>query len=376
MERNKVDAFLVCVGCEYYSNPEEYLQVGDYVCITSKNTVLKNGKQMGSIALQEKYYDRAVDLLDIMTSQNTLQLKGDEYAILERADIIKYFGANVDIEGIVQYCDDKIALLYVGTFDEEELFPEVECDFDDDIEKDEVYALTERALQMLRNITADVNCKRKEEEKTMNNVFGNLGFGKLNDSRFSLSMNGIAVRQSNTGKYVVYNKENNEFVDATDLLFNIKDALFVLPAMEIKAGDTVLHEGKPYFIVDTTNEIKAVSYEDCTQTVLIPKTTMFGLKYFTKVFSVFGDNFASTGELFSNPMMLMALINGDANNDTSKLLLLSSLSKGDIASNPMLMATLLKGEDKLDLSTVMMMSMMNGNNNPFTPKKNKTANKE
>ena len=160
------------------------------------------------------------------------------------------------------------------------------------------------------------------------------------------------------------------------LLFNIKDALFVLPAMEIKAGDTVLHEGKPYFIVDTTNEIKAVSYEDCTQTVLIPKTTMFGLKYFTKVFSMFGDNFASTGELFSNPMMLMALINGDANNDTSKLLLLSSLSKGDIASNPMLMATLLKGDGKLDLSTVMMMSMMNGNNNPFTPKKNKTANKE
>ena len=72
----------------------------------------------------------------------------------------------------------------------------------------------------------------------------------------------------------------------------------------------------------------------------------------------------------------MALINGDANNDTSKLLLLSSLSKGDIASNPILMATLLKGDGKLDLSTVMMMSMMNGNNNPFTPKKNKTANKE
>lgn len=376
MERNKVDAFLVCVGCEYYSNPEEYLQVGDYVCITSRNTVLKNGKQMGSIALQDKYYDRAVDLLDMMTSQNTLQLKGDEYAILERADIIKYFGASVDIEGIVQYCDDKMALLYVGTFDEEELFPEVECDCDDGIKEDEVYALTERALQMLRNITVDVDCKRKEEEKTMNNVFGNLGFGKLSDSRFSLSMNGIAVRQSNTGKYVVYNRENNEFVDATDLLFNIKDALFVLPAMEIKAGDTVLHEGKPYFIIDTTNEIKAVSYEDCTQTVLIPKTTMFGLKYFTKVFSMFGDNFASTGELFSNPMMLMALINGDSNSDTSKLLLLSSLSKGDMANNPMLMATLLKGDGKLDLSTIMMMSMMNGNNNPFTPKKNKTANKE
>lgn len=377
MERNKVDAFLVCVGCEYYSDPEKYLQVGDLVNITSNYSVLKDGKQMGSIALQDKYYDKAVDLLDIMTSQNTLRLYGDEYAIFERADMAKYFGVGADIKGIVQYSDDRTALLYVGTFDEEELFPEVEseCEYDcDDEEAEALYTLTEKALQYLRNIATE--CERKEEEETMNNVFGNLGFGKLSDSRFSLSMNGIAVRQSNTGKYVVYNKENNEFVDATDLLFNIKDALFVLPAMEIKAGDTVLHEGKPYFIVDTTNEIKAVSYEDCTQTVLIPKTTMFGLKYFTKVFSMFGDNFASTGELFNNPMMLMALINGDSNNDTSKLLLLSSLAKGDIASNPMLMATLLKGDGKLDLSTVMMMSMMNGNNNPFAPKKSKTTNKE
>ena len=46
-------------------------------------------------------------------------------------------------------------------------------------------------------------------------------------------MNGIAVAQESTGKYVVYNKENNEFVDVTNTLIDIKDALFILPAVDI-----------------------------------------------------------------------------------------------------------------------------------------------
>ena len=201
----------------------------------------------------------------------------------------------------------------------------------------------------------------------MDNVFGKMGFGKYLGNRFALSMNGIAVKQDNTDKFVVYNKETNEFVDVTDLLFNIKNALFVLPTVDIHQGDIVLHNEKPYYIVSTKDEIKAVSYEDCTQTILIPKTTMFGLKYFTKVFSLFGDNFASEGELFSNPMMLMALMD-NKDTDLSKMLLMSSLGKGNMESNPMLMAMLLKDGKDLDLSTFAMMSMFNGKTNPFNPK--------
>lgn len=216
-------------------------------------------------------------------------------------------------------------------------------------------------------------CPEEREEKTvMDNLFGNLGFGKLRGDRFKLSMNGIAVAQKDTGKYVVYNKDNNEFVDATNTLFDIKDALFILPAVEVSVGDTILHENKPYFIVDTTNEIKAVSYDDCTQTVLIPKSTMFGIKYFTKVFSMFGDNFASTGDLFSNPMMLMALMEGK-NSDLTQLMLLSSLNNGDLGSNPMALAMMLKGDKSDDsLSTIALMSMFNNGTNPFAPKKKET----
>lgn len=260
-------------------------------------------------------------------------------------------------------------VVYVGTYDLEEY--DMDICFSNCL-TERTYQLTDKGRALLEDICTGLeNCvcpEEREENSTMDNLFGNLGFGKLRDPRFKLSMNGIAVGQGN-GKYVVYNQDKNEFVDVTATLFDIKDALFLLPAVEVNAGDTVLHEGKPYFIVDTTNEIKAVSYEDCTQTVLIPKSTMFGIKYFTKVFSMFGDNFASTGDLFSNPMMLMALMDG-SNSDLTQLMLLNSLNNGDLGSNPMALAMMLKGDKSNDsLSTIALMSMFNNGTNPFAPKK-------
>lgn len=379
----KLDAFAVAVGLEYYGSNEEYLTAGDEVVITSSNMVMKDGKQFGSIAKQEKYYDIALDSLQTLVDYETIELQGDDFVVLNGDDINELIRDNIfeDAIGTITYTDNKIALVYLGTADEDFFFPEEE--FDEDV----CYALTEKGEALAKALSAtgeaftsleddllNTICElaeERKEEKTMDNVFGKFGFGKLNDNRFALSINGIAVRQHNTNKFVVYNKENNEFVDTTDMLINIKDALFVLPSVDIAAGDTIIHEDKPYYIVSVGNEIKAVSYDDCTQTVLIPKTTMFGIKYFTKVFSLFGDNFAATGELFSNPMMLMTLINGEGNTDISKLLLLSSLSKGDLASNPMAMAMLMK-DGNSDFSTLAMMSMLNGSN-PFAKTTKKTT---
>ena len=286
--------------------------------------------------------------------------------------------------GIVVATKDDLVVVYLGVIelndDLETAYVENYNDEDCDLlQETEHYCLTEKGLKYLAELEAMRNdehacvCpEEREENSTMDNLFGNLGFGKLKDYRFKLSMNGIAVEQA-SGKYVVYNKDNNEFVDVTNTLFDIKDALFLLPAVEVNPGDTVIHERKPYYITDTANgEIKAVSYEDCTQTVLIPKSTMFGIKYFNKVYSMFGDNFAATGDLFSNPMILMALMDGK-NNDLSQLMLLNSLNNGDLGSNPMALAMMLKG-DKGDnsLSTLAMISMFSNGTNPFTPKKSKT----
>lgn len=283
-----------------------------------------------------------------------------------------------EVHGEVVYTYKNIILVYFGCYADirQEVIDtvKVRCDEIQPIavlpDEDSCILRADDSIYEKCSITSgNVNTEESEEKSNMNNLFGNLGFGKLRGDRFKLSMNGIAVRQANSDKYVVYNKDKNEFVDVTNTLFDIKDGLFVLPAIEVNIGDTILHEGKPYFIVNTTNEIKAVSYDDCTQTVLIPKSTMFGIKYFSKIFSMFGDNFATSKDLFSNPIMLMSLINGEGN-DFSKILLLNSMSQGDLGSNPIALAMMLKGDNTDDnLSTIAMMSMFNNGTNPFAPKK-------
>ena len=392
----RIDAYGVIVGLEYYGDEHSYLKANDIVRIEYSGRVFLDGTLIGCIAKQDKYYEEAENILETLLTCNTYSLHTDDYCFCEKADINDFFVVDDYADGQIVYADDKKAIVFLGTGDEEDFFPE----------EDACYQLTDLGREILNLIengdgsmsfsiteetteetveeeinfddficpTGHIGVVEREEEKPMNKLFGNFGFGKCQDNRFSLSMNGIAVRQANTGKYVVYNKENNEFVDTTDMLLTIKDALFLLPAVEVNAGDTIIHEGKPYYIVGTGREIKAVSYDDCTQTVLIPKSTMFGIKYFIKVFSMFGDNFAATGDLFSNPMMLMALMGDDKDSDISKFMLMSSMSKGDFASNPMLMTFLMK-DGNSDLSTLAMMSMFNNGTNPFVPAKKK-ADKE
>lgn len=252
-----------------------------------------------------------------------------------------------NIIGRVVETNNSYGLVHIGDLDCEEDVEEDHSAINEDYLDDVYIPINVMGTEM-----------EEREEKSMNNLFD--GFGRTSDYRLKLSLNGIAVRQSN-GNYVVFNKETREFVDCTKMLLDIKDGIFVLPAVEVKAGDTIIHEDKIYFVVDTTNEIKAVSYEDCTQTVLVPKTTMFGVKYFKKVCSLFGDNFTNNKDLFKNPMVLMALINGDKDTDISKLMLLSSLGNTDLASNPLLLSVLMK-DGKSDLATLAMMSALNGNN--------------
>lgn len=323
------------------------------------DTVFGSVLKAENYALGEKFED-AFEALSALEIFNPTQ---EPSALLTLEDLSTLFPVE-SLDGVVKYTDREKCFIKlnrkISDADLDILYGEA---------TDEPFDLFDLTENLISQPIADVKKKEvKKEEKPMNNLFGNLGFGKLKSDRFKLSMNGIAVAQSN-GKYVVYDKENNEFVDVTEMLFDIKDALFSLPAVEIAVGDVVLHNNKPYYIVDVTNEIKAVSYEDCTQTVLIPKTTMFGLKFFIKIFSMFG-NIAESGEIFNNPLMLMTLMAGEGSNDLSKMLMMTSLTKGELGTNPMMLAMMLNdGGDKSDLSTLAMMSMMTGGTNPFAPSK-------
>lgn len=319
------------------------------------------------------------DEMYLLRKNNIISKQTDKSLILNALDLHNFNRQ----KGIVEFTKDNYVIVYHGVVEIPEDYNIMKAQDLNDIfleeeekEQDFRYCLSSLGEAILEELgEKPIIMEEERKDKTsMENLFSNLGFGKLRDPRFKLSINGIAVAQNN-GKYVVYNKDSNEFVDASDLIFDVKDGLFVLPAIEVKVGDTIIHEGKPYFIVDTANEIKAVDYESCTQTVLIPKSTMFGIKYFAKVFSMFGDNFAAAGDLFSNPMMLMALMDG-SNVDMTQLMLFSSMNNGDFGSNPMALAMMLKGDNSNDsLSTIAMLSMLNNGTNPFAPKTTKNTSK-
>lgn len=366
-ETNYRDAYVVV---SLFSGKQPVYQ--DKVTFLDQKAYDSNYCEIGTI---ESYVEDVVSVgetIDQLRKDNAIVVNTSKAVYLNWRDLVSFEVTSGAVVAVV----NNLAVVYIGVLDVVDTDIRYAQDVLDEMYDNIRYTVTDEGLKFLeelqeneRNGECENVCpEEREENSTMDNLFGNLGFGKIKDTRFKLSMNGIAVAQSN-GKYVVYNKENNEFVDVTSTLFDIKDALFSLPAVEVSVGDTVIHENKPYYIVDTTNEIKAVSYEDCTQTVLIPKSTMFGIKYFTKVFSMFGDNFAATGDLFSNPMVLMALIDGK-NSDLTQLMLLSALNNGDLGSNPMALAMLLKGDKSDDsLSTIAMLSMLNNGTNPFAPKK-------
>ena len=162
----KLDAFAVAVGLEYYGSNEEYLTAGDEVVITSSNMVMKDGKQFGSIAKQEKYYDIALDSLQTLVDYETIELQGDDFVVLNGDDINELIRDNIfdDAIGTITYTDNKIALVYLGTADEDFFFPEEE--FDEDV----CYTLTEEGEALAKALSATGEAFTSLEDDLLNTI--------------------------------------------------------------------------------------------------------------------------------------------------------------------------------------------------------------
>ena len=243
--------------------------------------------------------------------------------------------------------------------------------------KGEEALLASQAAQDFSNILADAlndivhpceceeKCECKEEEKEETEMFSDLGvsFGKLYGDQFRLSINGLAVRNAE-GKYVTFNPETRELVEVTTGFFDdMRDLLFVMPATELEVGDIILHQNKPYYIsVAKDNVIKGIDFEDAIEATLVPKTNVFGMKYYTKVFNCLGTNNILGSDIASNPMMAYALMGGK-DFDLSKVMMFQALSgqgKGiaDFSENPIMLMALMGNEKGGDLSNFAKMQML------------------
>lgn len=227
--------------------------------------------------------------------------------------------------------------------------------------------------------------ENKEEEKVKEetNMFSNLGssFGKIGSDQFRLSINGLAVKGKD-GKYVTFNPETRELVEVTTGFFDdMKDLLFLMPTTELEVGDIILHQNKPYYItVSKDNVVKGIDFEDAIESTLVPKTNVFGMKYYTKVFNCLGTNNILGTDIASNPMMAYALMGGK-DFDLSKIMMFQALSgqgKGiaDFSENPIMLMALMSNENgKNDLSDFAKMQILSGlSNKKKTTKETKKEN--
>ena len=161
----------------------------------------------------------------------------------------------------------------------------------------------------------------------------------------------------------------------------MKDLLFLMPTTELEVGDIIIHQNKPYYItVSKDNVVKGIDFEDAIESTLVPKTNVFGMKYYTKVFNCLGTNNILGTDIASNPMMAYALMGGK-DFDLSKIMMFQALSgqgKGiaDFSENPIMLMALMSNENgKNDLSDFAKMQILSGlSNKKKTTKETKKEN--
>ena len=106
----QLDAFAIAVGLNHYETQQDYIATGDFLIINTNGIVAKQDTQLASIAKQEKYYEQAIEIVDLLLRDKTYSLAGDDYIFLEKEEIAEYFGDDDGSIGKVIFTYGNIAI--------------------------------------------------------------------------------------------------------------------------------------------------------------------------------------------------------------------------------------------------------------------------
>lgn len=177
-----------------------------------------------------------------------------------------------------------------------------------------------------------------KENDTMKMPAMNFDFGPFTDNIVALSPYGIAVRNSKN-EYLTYNAATGSVVNVTGFTFDFKKMIYKMPvaAKDLRAGDMVLHCGKPMYVQSIEDDgIHCIDILNSESKVAVPIVNPFGFNFMTKIVSLMNLNTAqpSAENPFGNlmPFMMMSSVMGDdSDNDFSKMMMMSMMMGG---SNP------------------------------------------
>ena len=204
--------------------------------------------------------------------------------------------------------------------------------------------------------------KKDKENKSMNMI--NFDFGKVTSDAVRVSMYGIAVK-SVDGRYVSYDSKTHSVMDVEIMNMPAGDFLYKMPVAikDIKAGDVVIHNRVPMFVVEThESTLKVVDIHDGTEKEIYLTKSPFGFNFATKVVSLMDMTGAKADE--NNPFgnMLPFMLMGDGKNFDPMMLMLLGQGSGaaNLTQNPMMMYFLMKDTNHKDMLPLLMMMNAKG----------------
>ena len=150
------------------------------------------------------------------------------------------------------------------------------------------------------------------------NMFNGV-MGKIKPGCCRLAMNGqIAIKTSDG--YKTYNSKTGNVTNCSNFVLDACDDFFmVVPTRKLKAGDIVLINGKPMYILEVKakNRVEAMNYEDSTiQTVIPERHVVMGRRFYGKIVSLIGSGFGDgKGGFFKNMLklkMMSSMLGGNS----------------------------------------------------------------
>ena len=209
---------------------------------------------------------------------------------------------------------------------------------------------------------SELNDNNNKENKKMNGI--NFDFGKVTSDAVRLSLYGVAVKSVN-GNYVSYDPKSHSIMDVEIVNMPVNGMLYKVPVAikDIKAGDVVIHNKVPMFVVEVhESTVKVVDIREGAEKEIYPTKNIFNFNFMTKIVSVL--DMSNIGANADNPFgnMLPFLMVSDGSKDIDPMMfMLMSGGKFDM-SNPMMMYFMMKDGDKSSDMLPFMFMMMNNNN--------------
>lgn len=206
----------------------------------------------------------------------------------------------------------------------------------------------------------ELNDNNNKENNKMNGI--NFDFGKVTSDAVRLSLYGIAVKSVN-GNYVSYDPKSHSIMDVEIVNMPVNGMLYKMPVAikDIKAGDVVIHNKVPMFVVEVhESTVKVIDIREGAEKEIYPTKNIFGFNFMTKIISLLdlSNSGANTDNPFGN-MLPFLMMNENSKDFDPMMFMLMNGGKFD-TSNPMLMYFMMKDGDKSsDMLPFMLMMMKN-----------------